>query len=79
MLSVNRRLRRHTKVAYGSLSIRHVAEQIDELYWNSAAPELEVQDSEIEHDGEESTSNVPRVGDNLRLDEYVSSCCEPIE
>ena len=74
---MNRRLRRHTKVAYGSLSIRHVAEQIDELYWNFAAPYLEEQDSEC--DGEETTSNVPRVGDNLRLDEYVLSCCESIE
>ncbi|OCL13675.1 hypothetical protein AOQ84DRAFT_332231 [Glonium stellatum] len=69
---VNRRLRRHTKVAYGSLSIRHVAEQIDELYWSSAAPDLGLQDSEAEYDEEETISNVLRVGDNLRLDENIA-------
>ncbi|KAF1986888.1 hypothetical protein K402DRAFT_376895 [Aulographum hederae CBS 113979] len=37
---VNRLLRRHTKSAYSPLTIRHVAEQIDKLYWDAGAPDL---------------------------------------
>ncbi|GME48561.1 glutamyl-tRNA reductase [Neofusicoccum parvum] len=37
---VNRLVRRHNKSAYPSLAIRHVAEQIDALYWAAGAPPL---------------------------------------
>lgn len=40
---VNRLLRRHTKSAYPSLAIRHVAEQIDALYWAAGAPPLSIE------------------------------------
>jgi hypothetical protein len=64
-------LRRHTKTAYGALSIRNVAEQIDQLYWNLAAPDIEVKDA-IDGDDSES-SGALRIGDDLTLDEYVSA------
>lgn len=32
---VNRLIRRHNKSVYSSLAIRHVAEQIDSLYWDA--------------------------------------------
>jgi hypothetical protein len=37
-MAVNRRYRHHTKSVYPSISIRQIAEQIDELYWSSGAP-----------------------------------------
>ncbi|KAH7050187.1 kinetochore Sim4 complex subunit Fta4 [Macrophomina phaseolina] len=37
---VNRLIRRHNKSAFPSLAIRHVADQIDALYWTAAAPPL---------------------------------------
>ncbi|OCK84363.1 hypothetical protein K432DRAFT_320534 [Lepidopterella palustris CBS 459.81] len=69
---VNRQLRRHNKTVYSSLSIRHVAEQIDQLYWDSAAPDLEVHDPvAATNDEEGATSNI-RVEDDLRLDENIA-------
>ncbi|KAK8151855.1 kinetochore complex Fta4 of Sim4 subunit, or CENP-50-domain-containing protein [Phyllosticta citrichinensis] len=38
MREVNRRLVRHNKTAYPSISIRHTAETIDNLYWQRSAP-----------------------------------------
>ncbi|KAK8209324.1 kinetochore Sim4 complex subunit Fta4 [Phyllosticta capitalensis] len=38
MREVNRRLTRHNKTAYSTIAIRHTAEQIDALYWQSTAP-----------------------------------------
>ncbi|KAK8241589.1 kinetochore Sim4 complex subunit Fta4 [Phyllosticta capitalensis] len=38
MREVNRRLTRHNKIAYSTIAIRHTAEQIDALYWQSTAP-----------------------------------------
>ncbi len=37
-------LRHHNRAAYSSQVIRHVAEQIYELYWDSGEPELDVED-----------------------------------
>ncbi|KAF4314649.1 glutamyl-tRNA reductase [Botryosphaeria dothidea] len=37
---VNRQVRRYNKSAYPSLAIRHVADQIDALYWAAGAPPL---------------------------------------
>ncbi|KAK7529552.1 kinetochore complex Fta4 of Sim4 subunit, or CENP-50-domain-containing protein [Phyllosticta citribraziliensis] len=38
MREVNRRLVRHNKTVYPSVSIRHTAEAIDNLYWQRSAP-----------------------------------------
>ena len=46
MVRVNEKLKLHNKNIYSALSQRHVAEQIDALYWN------EVQDAEGEADAE---------------------------
>jgi hypothetical protein len=43
---VNLVLRHHNRAAYSSQVVRHVAEQIYELYWDSGEPDLDV-----EHDG----------------------------
>ncbi|KAF2231719.1 hypothetical protein EV356DRAFT_518271 [Viridothelium virens] len=59
----NRLLRQHVKAAYSSLAIRHVAEQIDKLYWNAAEPLLE--QGEISDD-------LPRRDADLTLDETIS-------
>ena len=57
---VNRLLRQHVKATYSSLAIRHVAEQIDKLYWNAAEPIL--QDDEVPDD-------IPKRNADLTLDE----------
>ncbi|KAF2817706.1 uncharacterized protein BDZ99DRAFT_375093 [Mytilinidion resinicola] len=69
-LETNRLMRRHTKTAYGALSIRYVAEQIDQLYWNLAAPDIEVRDA-IDADDSETTGLL-RVGDDLTLDDNIA-------
>lgn len=56
-------LRRHNKAVYSSLSIRHVAEQIEKLYWDAGASNLDA------HDGWDD--GVLKEGDDLRLDECV--------
>lgn len=58
-------MRRHTKAAYSSLAVRHVAEQIDRLYWDAAATDLEHGDYEEPDDG------VLRVGDDLTSVEAI--------
>jgi len=64
-LTVNRVLRRHNDAVYYPLAIRAVAQQIDQLYWDSAA------DGSTEYgaDGAED-SDVGRI-DDLTRDEYV--------
>ncbi|KAF2199467.1 hypothetical protein GQ43DRAFT_352033, partial [Delitschia confertaspora ATCC 74209] len=62
---VNRELKRHSKIVYSDMSIRHVADQIDTLYWNSAAPELEIQgDSALDTEADDGTLY---EGDDLSL------------
>ena len=65
---MNRRLRRHTKIVYSSLSIRHVAEQIHALYWNSAAAD-DRDDKDEESHAEEDC--IAHMGGDLTRDQYV--------
>ena len=58
--SVNRLVRQHVKAAYSSLAVRHVAEQIDKLYWNAAEPLLQE---------DEAIDDIPRHDADLTLDE----------
>ncbi|KAI9663827.1 MAG: hypothetical protein M1821_007317 [Bathelium mastoideum] len=60
---VNRLLRQHVKAAYSALAIRHVAEQIDKLYWNAAEPSLQ---------SDEAVDGIPRRDADLTLDETIS-------
>ncbi|KAI9709279.1 MAG: hypothetical protein M1820_003399 [Bogoriella megaspora] len=60
---VNRILRQHVKATYSSLAIRHVAEQIDKLYWNAAEPA---------GDEEQGSSDVPRRDADLTHDDTIS-------
>lgn len=62
--AVNRVLRRHNKAVYSSLSIRHVAEQIEKLYWDAGAPTLDAHDVWDDDDA-------LKEGDDLCLDECV--------
>ena len=64
LFSVNRLLKRHAKIVYSTLAIRHVAEQIDKLYWQSAAP-VESQDR--------AEDDVLRQGDDLTSTEKVDN------
>jgi hypothetical protein len=41
-VTANRLLRRHNKSAYDALAIRTTAEQIDNMYWEAAAPDVTV-------------------------------------
>lgn len=61
--TVNRLLRRHTKSAYSSIAIRHIAEQIDKLYWEAGAPDL--------HADEALSQTGITPDDDLTSDEYV--------
>ncbi|OMP87790.1 hypothetical protein BK809_0007880 [Diplodia seriata] len=59
---VNRLLRRHTKSAYPSLAIRHVAEQIDALYWTAGAPPLSIahpDDPSFHPDDQQTLTSTP--------------------
>jgi len=62
---VNRVLRRHNDAVYYPLAIRAVAQQIDQLYWDSATHGS----SENGADGTED-SKIGRI-DDLTRDEYV--------
>ena len=35
LLKLNAQLKKHNKLAYGPQALRHVAEQVDRLYWNA--------------------------------------------
>ena len=65
--SVNRLIRRHNKAVYSSLAVRHVAEQIDTLYWEAGAADQHVY-STSSADGAVDDALLRRR-DNLRLDE----------
>lgn len=61
---LNARLRRHNKTAYGPLAQRHVAEQLDKLYWTAAQSQVigEVEDWAVRGgaDYRESCCEFPR-------------------
>jgi len=65
--TVNRILRRHNNAVYYSLAIRAVAQQIDQLYWDSSVPESTEHNRSLDEDGE------LRQTDDLTHDEYVIS------
>ncbi|KAF2462264.1 kinetochore Sim4 complex subunit Fta4 [Lineolata rhizophorae] len=76
MREVNRLLRRHTKAVYSTLAIRHVAEQINKLYWDAGAPQLYVHDPNNEGtdaDEEDSEANARDDDDNEDMDDYPSA------
>jgi len=66
-VAVNGILKRHNDTVYYPLAIRAVAQQIDQLYWDSAAPESSQRHGEL---GDESEL---RKTDDLTHDEYVIS------
>ncbi|KAJ9638923.1 hypothetical protein H2201_004551 [Coniosporium apollinis] len=71
MREVNRLLRRHTKSAYSSIAIRHVAEQIDKLYWEAGAPEF--------YADETPSQNGVKQYDDLTSDEIIFTLPETWE
>ena len=58
----NEKVRRHNKTVYDRIAIRHVAEQIDELYWQAAEPYDLL-------DGELYGEDILRQDDDLTSDE----------
>jgi hypothetical protein len=64
---VNRILRRHNDTVYYSLAIRVIAQQIDQLYWDSAVPESTEHNHKLDDDSELFQT------DDLTHDEYVTS------
>ncbi|KAF2102576.1 hypothetical protein NA57DRAFT_25135, partial [Rhizodiscina lignyota] len=73
---LNRQVRRHNKAAYSSLAIRHVAEQIDKLYWVTGAPILFDDDHEATLDGQDP---ILRIGDDLCSDVSITKLPEDPE
>ncbi|KAF2084631.1 hypothetical protein K490DRAFT_7924, partial [Saccharata proteae CBS 121410] len=67
---VNRRMRRHNRIVYPSVAIRHVAEQIDNLYWQAGAPEIYLETSGAVDDG------VVKTNDDISLDENIAKLPE---
>lgn len=65
---LNNIIRHHNRTVYSSQSLRHVAEQIDTLFWEAGAPPL--------HDDEIEEGDVDRDTD-LRAHEYVYSSYPP--
>ncbi|EON64039.1 hypothetical protein W97_03269 [Coniosporium apollinis CBS 100218] len=68
---VNRLLRRHSKSAYSSIAIRHIAEQIDKLYWEAGAPDP--------HADEALSQSGITPDDDLTSDETISRLPETWE
>ena len=54
---------RHNRAAYSSQAVRHVAEKINELCWESEPPVFDAAEKEIE---------LLTTGANLTSQEYVS-------
>ncbi|KAF1815618.1 hypothetical protein P152DRAFT_455335 [Eremomyces bilateralis CBS 781.70] len=71
---VNRILRRHNKSVYSSLSIQHVAEQIDKLYWNAGGVDLY-----SSNPGSEDTSALLRVHDDFTEQRHIDKLPEEWE
>ena len=65
--AVNGILRQHNDAVYYSLAIRAVAQQIDQLYWESSAPESAANNRGLDEDSELHQT------DDLTHDEYVIS------
>ena len=64
---VNRILKLHNDAVYYSLAIRAVAQQIDQLYWDSSTPESAESNRGLDDDSELHQT------DDLTHDEYVNS------
>lgn len=62
---VNRVVRRHNTSTYDELAIRAIAEQIDTLYWEASAPDLDEED-ELFNDDE-----LVRHGDDFTTQRQV--------
>jgi len=43
---LNTLIRHHNRIVYSSQSLRHVAEQIDALFWEAGAPPLHTEDAD---------------------------------
>ncbi|KAL2353565.1 kinetochore complex Fta4 of Sim4 subunit, or CENP-50-domain-containing protein [Cryomyces antarcticus] len=63
---VNRLLQHHNKSVYYSLAVRHVAEQIDKLYWAAGAP-----DANVTNDGS-ADDGIPPEDADLTTDETIA-------
>lgn len=48
LLKLNTLLRHHNRTVYSSQSLRHVAEQIDALFWEAGAPPLRSDDADAD-------------------------------
>lgn len=67
--TVNRLVRRHNQSVFSAVAVRHVAEQIDRLYWDNGAPELYDEGFDENLDGYDPTI---RLGDDLSRDEAIA-------
>ena len=66
---VNRDLKQHSRKVYSRQMMDHIVQQIDELYWESGARDLD--DKGVDEVPEED-SNALHKNDNLTLDENIA-------
>lgn len=62
-------VKRHNQAVFSELAIRHVAEQIDSLYWDMGAANHPDRDQEATLEGQDPTV---RLGDDLSRDEVIA-------
>lgn len=66
---VNRDLKQHSRKVYSRQMMNHIVQQIDELYWESGARDM---DDEGAEETPEDDSNALYRKDNLTLDENIA-------
>ncbi|KAH6625148.1 kinetochore Sim4 complex subunit Fta4 [Boeremia exigua] len=66
---VNRDLKQHSRKVYSRQMIDHIVDQIDELYWQSGARDIDDEDDDA---APEDDGNTLYQNDNLTLDENIA-------
>ncbi|KAL1798304.1 hypothetical protein ACET3X_002341 [Alternaria dauci] len=71
---VNRNLKQHSRKVYSRQMIEHVVEQIDILYWESGAPQVDDDDEEANppSDTHEDDTHALYQNDDLTLDQNIA-------
>lgn len=66
---VNRDLKQHSRKVYSRQMIDHIVDQIDQLYWESGARDIDEEDAD---EAPEEDANTFYQSDNLTLDENIA-------
>jgi len=66
---VNRDLKQHSRKVYSRQMIDHIVDQVDQLYWESGARELDEDDAD---EAAEEDANILYQSDDLTLDDIIA-------